>query len=116
MPCFHGHQIAQRNTNRDGRESLCLLLKLLGYRVTVAQDGHEGVEKALTCQPDVGLIDIGLRYGGSYYPTYHRHATRAQVEACFPQMREFLALKRKHDPDELFQSDWYRHYRGMFGA
>ncbi len=62
------------------------------------------------------LIDTGLRYGGSYYPTYNRYATRAQVEACFPQMREFLALKRKHDPGELFQSEWYRHYRAMFGA
>ena len=25
-----------------------------------------------------------------------------------------LALKREHDPDEVFQSNWYRHYRGMF--
>ena len=30
-------------------------------------------------------------------------------------MREFLALKRRHDPDEVFQSNWYRHYRAMFG-
>jgi hypothetical protein len=31
-------------------------------------------------------------------------------------MREFLSLKRRHDPDEVFQSTWYRHYRDMFGA
>jgi len=36
------------------------------------------------------------------------------VQACWPQMPEFLRLKRKHDPQELFQSDWYRHYRTMF--
>jgi hypothetical protein len=29
-------------------------------------------------------------------------------------MPEFLALKRQHDPDERFQSTWYRHYRHMF--
>ncbi len=46
--------------NRDGRESLRQLLQLLGYRVEVAQDGYEGVEKALMCHPEVGLIDIGL--------------------------------------------------------
>jgi len=23
-------------------------------------------------------------------------------------------LKRKYDPEELFQSDWYRHYKNMF--
>ena len=62
------------------------------------------------------LIDIGIRHGGSYYPTYHRYATREQVEACYPQFAEFLELKREHDPAELFQSDWYRHYRGMFAG
>jgi len=29
-------------------------------------------------------------------------------------MREFLALKRRYDPREVFQSNWYRHYRDMF--
>jgi len=60
------------------------------------------------------LIDIGLRHGGSYYPTYHRYALRRQVDACYPQMHEFLKLKRKYDPDDLFQSEWYRHYKRMF--
>ena len=60
------------------------------------------------------LIDIGLRHGGSYYPTYHRYALRRQVDACYPQFSEFLKLKHKHDPDELYQSEWYRHYKRMF--
>jgi hypothetical protein len=29
-------------------------------------------------------------------------------------MKEFLALKRQHDPEERFQSTWYRRYREMF--
>ena len=60
------------------------------------------------------LIDIGLRHGGSYYPTYHRYALRRQVDACYPQFEEFLKLKRKYDPDELYQSEWYRHYKRMY--
>ena len=60
------------------------------------------------------LIDLAIRYGGSYYLTYHRFATRKQVETCYPQFPEFLRLKRKHDPEERFQSDWYRHYKAMF--
>lgn len=44
----------------------------------------------------------------------HRFARREQVEACYPQFRQFLALKRQYDPDELFQSNWSRHYRTMF--
>jgi FAD/FMN-containing dehydrogenase len=60
------------------------------------------------------LIDLGIRYGGSYFLTYHKYATRRQVETCYPRFREFLRLKRKYDPGELFQSEWYRHYRRMF--
>jgi FAD/FMN-containing dehydrogenase len=60
------------------------------------------------------LIDLAIARGGSYYLTYHRHATRAQVEACHPRFREFLALKLRHDPAERFQSDWYRHHRDAF--
>jgi FAD/FMN-containing dehydrogenase len=60
------------------------------------------------------LIDMGLKRGGGYYLTYHRHARRDQVEAAYPQLPDFLRLKRKYDPQERFQSDWYRHYKGMF--
>jgi FAD/FMN-containing dehydrogenase len=62
------------------------------------------------------LITRAVEAGGSYYLTYHRWATRAQVETCYPQLPEFLRLKRLHDPAETFRSDWYRHYREMFGA
>jgi FAD/FMN-containing dehydrogenase len=60
------------------------------------------------------LIDMAARRGGSYYLTYHRYATRDQVVACYPGFAQFLRLKRKYDPEERFQSDWYRHYRTMF--
>jgi FAD/FMN-containing dehydrogenase len=60
------------------------------------------------------LIDIAARRGGTYYLTYHRYATRKQVESCYPQFADFLKLKLKYDPEERFQSDWYRHYRAMF--
>src|SRR6266550_7965968 len=61
-----------------------------------------------------GLIDLAIARGGSYYLTYHKFATRDQISACYPQFTKFLELKRKYDPGERFQSDWYRHYRKMF--
>lgn len=60
------------------------------------------------------LIDMAVRRGGTYYLTYHRYANRKQVESCYPQFAEFLKLKKKYDPEERFQSDWYRHYKPMF--
>ncbi len=59
------------------------------------------------------LIDMAVRRGGSYYLTYHRHATREQVLACHPRLPALLRAKRAHDPAERIQSDWYRHYRDM---
>ena len=60
------------------------------------------------------LIDRAIQYSGSYYLTYHRWATREQVEACYPHFSQFLRLKKKYDPEERFQSEWYRHYKTMF--
>lgn len=60
------------------------------------------------------LIDMAIRRGGSYFLTYHRHARREQVEAAYPRFVEFLQKKRQHDPREVFQSEWWRHYRRMF--
>ncbi len=60
------------------------------------------------------LIDMAIRRGGTYYLTYHRFAVRKQIESCYPEFSEFLKLKKKYDPEERFQSDWYRHYRTMF--
>ena len=57
------------------------------------------------------LIDFVADLGGKYYLTYHRFASCRQLETCYPEFSEFLALKRRFDPQEIFQSDWYRHYR-----
>jgi FAD/FMN-containing dehydrogenase len=73
----------------------------------------EGLSKA---QMDFrSLIEIAASFGGSYYLTYHRWATRDQVERCHPRLREFLARKLVYDPCEVFTSDWYRHHVGLLG-
>ncbi len=56
------------------------------------------------------LIDTASEFGGSYYLTYHRWATRDQVARCHPRMREFLRRKTEYDPHGLFTSDWYEHH------
>jgi FAD/FMN-containing dehydrogenase len=59
------------------------------------------------------LIDLAIERGGSYYLTYHRHARRDQVLASHPGLPDMLRKKREYDPDERFQSDWYRWYRDL---
>jgi FAD/FMN-containing dehydrogenase len=62
------------------------------------------------------LVAEALERGGSFHLTYPRWATREQIEAAYPRFAEFLRLKRVYDPEERFQSDWYRHYRRALDA
>jgi hypothetical protein len=62
------------------------------------------------------LIDMAIRRKGSYYLTYHKWATKEQVLACYPQFPEFLRKKLEVDPEERFQSDWYRHYKKLLAG
>jgi hypothetical protein len=68
-----------------------------------------------TTQLRRSLIDAALAQGGSFAVSCTPEATRAQVEACYPQLREFLAEKRRIDPGERLVNAWYRHYRRLFG-
>jgi len=46
--------------NRDGAESLAMMLELLGNEVAMAHDGVEAVEKAGELRPEVILMDVGM--------------------------------------------------------
>jgi FAD/FMN-containing dehydrogenase len=59
------------------------------------------------------LIDRAIEFGGSYFLTYHRYATRGQVLSCYPEFPEFLRRKRAWDPKDRFASDWYLHHRSL---
>ncbi len=72
---------------------------------------HDPASLEKTAEDFRRLIDRSLARGGSYFLTYHRWASRQQLLACYPQMPAFLERKRELDPDDLFQSDWYRHTR-----
>jgi FAD/FMN-containing dehydrogenase len=84
----------------------CIIFNLLTFHTPT---GIEASARAFR-----GLIDLAIARGGSYYLTYHKFAKPEQVTACYPQFKEFLELKRKYDPAERFQSDWYRYYRKLF--
>jgi FAD/FMN-containing dehydrogenase len=70
-----------------------------------------GLERAATAFRR--LNDLALERGGSFYLTYHRWATAAQLDAAYPRLHEFLAAKRAYDPDELFRSDWHAWLESM---
>ncbi len=86
----------------------CIIFNLLTLHTTA---GIEASARSFR-----GLIDLAIARHGSYYLTYHKFAKLEQVMACYPQFKQFLALKRTYDPAERFQSDWYRYYRKLFAS
>ncbi|MFA6044815.1 MAG: D-arabinono-1,4-lactone oxidase, partial [Phycisphaerales bacterium] len=60
------------------------------------------------------LIDLAAEREGSYYLTYHRFATPAQLERCYPRVSEFFGAKARFDPEGIFRSDWFKHYAPHF--
>jgi FAD/FMN-containing dehydrogenase len=77
---------------------------------------HSAEGRTRTADTFRALIDLSIALHGSFFLTYHRYATAAQVAACYPNFADFLARKKVYDPDEIFSSDWYLHYRRLFDA
>ena len=46
--------------NKDGADSLAMVLKMMGNDARTAYDGQEGVELAEEFRPEVVLFDIGM--------------------------------------------------------
>lgn len=60
------------------------------------------------------LVDGALSSGGSYYLPYRLHATQEQFEAAYPRTHEFIALKKKFDPEERFSNGlWTTYLKGL---
>jgi FAD/FMN-containing dehydrogenase len=87
------------------RDYACIVINL---RVPHTEPGPRQAREAFQ-----RLIDRALERDGSYFLTYHRWARKDQLLRAYPQFPAFLRLKLKHDPEERFQSDWYRYYRDL---
>jgi FAD/FMN-containing dehydrogenase len=59
------------------------------------------------------LIEAVLGMGGSYYLPYRPHATVDQFRRAYPRWEEFVALKRRVDPDLRFRNGFWDNYLGV---
>ena len=81
----------------------CIVFNL---HVEHTNDGISSAADALRA-----LIDLAAERSGNYFLTYNKFATPEQLTRCYPQFDDFLARKRRYDPDGIFSSDWLRAYR-----
>lgn len=62
------------------------------------------------------LIDAAITCGGRYYLPYRPHASVEQFEKCYPQARQFFALKRRYDPYGVFSNSFFQKYGVPFDS
>jgi DNA-binding response OmpR family regulator len=75
--------------------ALWLRLKMAGYEVVTAVDGASALMTAVTEQPDLMLLDIGLPYGDGHFV-----ASRLRANAKTAHI-PILFLSARNAPDEL---------------
>jgi len=59
------------------------------------------------------LIGAAIAAGGSFQIATTVEATREQTRACYPEIGDFLAHKRRFDPNERLANAWYAHQRNV---
>jgi FAD/FMN-containing dehydrogenase len=74
---------------------------------------HDEASIARSANSFRGLIDAALDLDGSFFLTYHRWWTRAQLLRAYPKIFDFVRAKRSIDPSEKFVSDWYTHLKNV---
>jgi FAD/FMN-containing dehydrogenase len=102
--------VTVRDINRDDDSFLRYADKntislVLFFSQTRDATGEEKMSK-LTQE----IVAAALRHDGRYYLPYRLHATPEQFNEAYPQAKKFFELKRKYDPDELFQNEFYLKY------
>ena len=57
------------------------------------------------------LIDAALDCKGTYYLPYQLYASKEQINQAYPEMKDWLDMKKIHDPKEVFSNTFYETYR-----
>ena len=68
---------------------------------------HEFEMKKLTNE----LAQLALDLDGTYYLPYRLHVDKGLFEKIYPKSEDFFKCKLKYDAHELFQNEFYRHYK-----
>jgi DNA-binding response OmpR family regulator len=66
LPSTASRRVLLVEDNADSRASLQMILQFWGHQVQVAEDGRRGLDLALSWQPEIAVLDIGLPFLDGY--------------------------------------------------
>jgi CheY-like chemotaxis protein len=80
--------------SEDNLEMMRELLEMEGFRVDVATDGAQGIERALALRPSIAIVDIGL-------PEMDGYEVARRVRAALGDRITLVALTGYGQPDDF---------------
>lgn len=83
---------------------------VFGFVFLFNQKKTEDEEKAMKMLTNQ-LVDVAIKNEGTFYLPYRLHIDKNKMRKVYPQSDAFFELKRKYDPQELFQNKFYEHYK-----
>jgi FAD/FMN-containing dehydrogenase len=112
VPANHGDllNITVRDVNKDTDTFLRYADKNMLSLVMLFSQTRDAAGETQMSKMTQEMVAAVLRHDGKYYLPYRLHATQEQFFEAYPQAKKFFELKRKYDPDELFQNEFYLKY------
>ena len=83
---------------------------VFGFVFLFNQKKTEDEEKAMKMLTNQ-LVDVAIKNEGTFYLPYRLHIDKNKMRKVYPKSDAFFELKRKYDPEELFQNKFYEHYK-----
>lgn len=102
--------VTVRDINRDDDSFLRYADKSMISLVMLFSQSRDAQGEEKMSKLTQEIVAAALRHDGRYYLPYRLHATREQFNEAYPQAKIFFELKRKYDPEELFQNEFYLKY------
>lgn len=103
--------ITLRNVRKDEQSFLSYAREeVFGFVMLFNQLKNEAAEKEMRLLTRE-LIDSAIVLRGTYYLPYRLHATKEQLNKAYPNAASFFSLKKKYDPEEIFQNRFYETYK-----
>ena len=88
-----GRHVLLIEDSEDNREMMRELLEMEGFRVDVACDGADGIQRALALRPSIAIVDIGL-------PEMDGYEVARRVRAALGEGITLVALTGYSQPEE----------------
>jgi len=98
-----------RDVRKDNISTLTYAKEDMFAFVCLFSQKQEFADEAKMKEFTEKVIDDVLMLKGSFYLPYRLHYSQEQLSKAYPEIEDWINLKRKWDPEQIFDSEFYQH-------